>query len=207
MKTKVNNFTTVHFLWFVSEKKHVMKNILFILSSVLLFSCSADDAVVTSEEVTLFVNHYKTTSVLNGTSLLIQEDAAIGTSDFEKTPFIEGFSFEPGFTYTLTATKIITENAGTNATMTSYELISVVDQTQVAPEVTFSVPLARFVNGLGYVSWLVGNQQTGFVLSNEININCGSLCPSLETVHANGEIATGVFVHGEEGTYVLQELF
>lgn len=184
-----------------------MKTIGILLLTVLLFSCSADDAQVTSEEVTLFVNHYKTTSVVNGTSLLIQENAAIGTTEFQKTPSINGFTFEPGFTYTLNAKKTITENAGTNATTTSYELISIEDQNEVDPAATFTVPLARFVNGLGYVSWLVGNQQTGFVLSNEITIDCGTLCPSLESVHANQEIATGVFIHGEEGIYQLQELY
>ena len=51
-----------------------MKKLLFFLTIALIFSCSADDGSVTQEEVTLLINHYKTTAILSlDTVFLVQE--------------------------------------------------------------------------------------------------------------------------------------
>ena len=185
-----------------------MKKILLFCTAALLVACSAsDDTSVQTEEVLLFVNHYKTTSVLHGTTLVIQENDAIGSDTFSGTPFIEDFNFEPGFTYTLSAEKVTIENAGTDASTIQYKLIEVVDKTRVAEQTTFDIPLARFVNGVGYVSFVLGNTNTGFILSREIEIDCRELCGQLGSVLPNEEIATGTFVHGADGSYALRELY
>ncbi|WP_432409955.1 DUF4377 domain-containing protein [Rasiella sp. SM2506] len=184
-----------------------MKKILLICTTALLFACSKDDASITNEEVALFVNHYKTTSVVSGTQLLIQENDAIGSDTFQGTAFIKNFKFEPGFTYNITAKKVITENAGTDAATISYELVSIDDQTQVSPQATFEIPIARFINGVGYVSFVRGTSTLGFILSQEITVACQNLCSQLEQVTPNQEAATGTFTHGPEGTYVLQGLY
>ncbi len=185
-----------------------MKKILLICTTALIFfACSKDDTLVINEEVILFVNHYKTTSVLSGTQLLIQENDAIGSDTFQGIAFIKGFKFEPGFTYNVSAKKIITENAGTDAATVSYELVSINDQTQVSPQATFEIPVARFVNGVGYISFVRGTSSLGFILSQEITIECQNLCSQLEQITPNLEVATGTFTHGPEGTYVLQDLY
>ena len=184
-----------------------MKKILLICAAALLFACSADDEQITNEEVTLFVNHYKTTSVLNGTQFLIQENTAMGGDSFEGAASIKNFDFEPGFTYTITAKKTSTENAGTDAATVSYEFVSENEKTQVSPQATFEIPVARFVNGVGYVSFVRGTSTNGFILSQEIAIECQNLCAQLENVTPNQEAATGTFTHGPDGTYVLQSLY
>jgi hypothetical protein len=183
-----------------------MKKLLFLLVSISILSCSADDATVVEEEVTLFVDHYKTTSILNPTSLLIQEDVAIGTDDFEITPSIKEFTFIPGQTATLTARKITTKNAGTDATTVHYELISLQDQEQVAPGETFQVPLTKYINGIGYVSWVAGNSISGFSIASEIDIDCGFFCDELDSRLRIEDIITGTFIHGEDGSYILEGL-
>ncbi len=184
-----------------------MKKILFLCATALLLACSADDASVTSDEVALFVNHYKTTSVLNGTQFLIQENDAIGSDTFQGNAFIKNFEFEPGFTYHLTARKITTENAGTDAATVSYELVSVQEKNPVAPQTTFEIPVSRFVNGLGYFSFVRGTSEIGYTLSQEIEIECQNLCPQLQSITLHQELATGTFTHGTDGMYVLQGLY
>lgn len=180
---------------------------LLFFAVAILAACSADDASVTNEEVTLFVNHYKTTSVLTGTQLLIQEAGAIGSATFEGTAFIRGFNFEQGFTYNIIAKKVTTENAGTNAAKISYELVSVAEKKQVSPQATFEIPVTQFVNGIGYVSFIKGTASNGFMLSQEIAIDCRNQCSQLENLVPNQEIATATFTHGTDGTYVLQNLY
>jgi hypothetical protein len=184
-----------------------MKKILLFCTTVLLFACSSDDASNINEEVTLFVNHYKTTSVLHGTQFIIQENDAIGSDTFEGTALITNLDFEPGFEYRLTVKKTIIQNSGTDAATVSYELVSVNEKTQASAQATFEIPVARFVNGLGYVSFVRGTSTNGFVLSQEIAINCQNLCSQLESLTPNQEAATGTFTHGPDGTYVLQELY
>ncbi len=184
-----------------------MKKILLFCTTALLLACSADDASITNEEVSLFVNHYKTTSVLNGTQFIIQENEAIGGDIFMGTPFIKNFEFEPGFEYRITATKTRTENAGTDAATVSYELVSVNEKNQVFPEASFEIPIATFVNGIGYVSFINGTAANGFELGQEILIECQNFCTQLERLIPNREVATGTFSHGPDGTYVLQELY
>ncbi|RDK84788.1 hypothetical protein [Marinirhabdus gelatinilytica] len=184
-----------------------MKKIVILLTSFLLLACSADDASVTNEEVTLFVNHYKTTSVLNGTQFLIQENGAIGSDTFQGTAFISNFDFEPGFTYTVSAEKITTKNAGTDATTVSYKVISVNQKEPVSPQTSFEVPIARFVNGVGYVSFVQDVSTNTFFLSGQIEFDCNTLCSNIRAAIQNQEPITGSFTHGVEGTYILQALY
>ena len=77
----------------------------------------------------------------------------------------------------------------------------------MSPQTTFEVPLTRFINGVGYVSFIVGSETLGFVLGNRISVDCNNLCAQLETVLGARDIATGTFTHGTDGTYVLQTLY
>jgi hypothetical protein len=184
----------------------MMKNILLIAAAILLIACSADDGSVTTQEVSLVINHYKTTSVLNGTAFLIQEDEEIGGATFKATPIIRNLNYEPGFTYEVTAEKTFTENPGTDATTVSYEVRQLIEKEPVPPEVSFTLPLGEFVNGAGYVRLAQGFNGT-FYLGGEIPLNCQSFCQELAIAFNNEEQVSGTFTHGEDGTYVLEELY
>lgn len=185
-----------------------MKKFAFLLAIPLLFACTANDDSVVQEEVDLIVNHFKSTAVLELTTvLLIQEQTQNRSGEFTATRGIRGFDFQPGFIYDLTVVKTTTKNPGTEFRTVSYELVSENSRTQVPKDQQFSVPLAQNFTGVGYSSWITGNLEFGFYITGEIPINCALLCPQLDAVEPNQAEATGVFVHGDEGEYVLIDLY
>ena len=180
-----------------------MKKLLVLCTAVLL-SCSADDESVTQEEVNLLIDHYKTTSLFYGTALIAYEN---GSSMANQIPAIAGFEFEQRNLYNLTASKNTVKNSGTNATTVNYELISIVAQDSVPFSTRFAMPLAKFVNGVGYVKYVVGNAETGYIISNEITMDCTHFCSELYSRLSIEDNITGEFEHGPEGTYVLMALY
>jgi len=184
------------------------KLFLLVFSAVLLLSCSSDDGSVTQEEVTLFVNHFKTTSFTSlDTVFLIQEDEAIGSDYYRDAFTISGFDFEPGFTYKINVTKTTRQNPGVDFENVTYQFLSLIDKETVPGNETFTVPLGRIFNVSGYVTWLVGNSTFGFSILNQIEIDCSALCSDLEAVLINFQEANGVFQHGDNGEYVLVDLY
>lgn len=181
-----------------------MRKLLFLFLSTLLLSCSADEGSITETEVDLTIDHYKTTSLLNGTALVASE---IGSDQKFEVPFISGFEFQPGFQYSITATRTTTINDGAATGTDSYRLISVRSQDTIPPNTRFTVPLAEFVNGFGYVKFVVGNAELGYTLSNEISLDCTSFCGQLYSMLSIEDPITGEFEHGPDGTYVLTALY
>ena len=172
----------------------------------LLFSCSSDDASITSVEKVIFVEHYKTTSLLNGTAFVIFENGAPGNSDLRIRAQIDGFNFEPGYTYLINTNKIVTKNAGTNATTVRYEFLNELTKEPAENGAKFRVPLIEFVNGQGTVSFLRRKQDSTFVISNEITVNCEFVCSELHSAFEANTPIVGVFMHGDSGNYILSEL-
>jgi hypothetical protein len=183
-----------------------MKKVFFLLMAILLISCSANDESVTSEEVELFVDHYKTTSILNGTAFVIYENGTPENNDNKIYGQIDRFNFEPGFTYQITATKTITKNAGTNAKTVRYDLISINQKEPARPDARFRIPLIQFVNGRGMATFIRRQADSTFILSNEIPFNCNYFCINLDRAIQYENAIAGTFVHGPEGTYILKEL-
>jgi len=181
-----------------------MKKLLFLGVTALLLSCSANDESVTETEVNLLLDHYRTTSLLYGTAFLATENGAL--QHFE-LPGIEGFDFQPGFNYSVATTRKTIKNSGTNATSSSYRLIAIQSQDTIPPNTRFTVPLAKFVNGIGYVKWVVGNAELGYQLSHEIDIDCTSFCGELFSLLSIEDNITGEFEHGPNGTYILRALY
>lgn len=182
-----------------------MKKLLFLCLVGLLLSCSSDDQSTTTEtEVNLSIEHYKTTSLLHGTAFVVSENGA------EKKfgiPFITSFDFQPGFRYQARATRRTVVNDATSKGIDTYHLISIQSQDTIPPNTTFRVPLGQFVNGFGYVKWVVGNVDTGYVLSNEIPIDCEQFCIELANILAIEDNVTGEFAHGPNGSYILRALY
>jgi len=181
-----------------------MKKLLYFGIIALLFACSADDQTITETQVNLVIDHYKTTSVLYGTALVATEE---GVESRFKIPFISSFEFQPGNTYKVTATRRTVQNDGAATATDSYRLISVQTQDTIPPNTRFTVPLAKFVNGYGYVKFVVGNAELGYVLSNEIPLDCASFCGELQSLLVIEDPVTGEFEHGPDGNYVLKALY
>lgn len=170
-----------------------------------LLSCSSDDkSTITEIEVNLLIDHYKTTSLLHGTAFVVSEN---GEERLIEIPFISSFDFQPGFRYEARATRRTVVNDGTSKGTDTYHLISIQSQDTIPPNTTFTVPLAQFVNGYGYVKWVVGSADTGYVLSNEIPIDCEQFCTELTSVFAIEDNVTGEFEHGPDGSYILRALY
>lgn len=187
-----------------------MKKVLLIFTALLLVSCSNDDGDQTSQTVQLYVNHFKTVAVAAPTlTLLVQEEAQRGSDTYLEVDYISGFQFESGFEYNLEVKKTTTRNPGTEFSTTNYSLISVMSKTPVSNDVEFSIILARLYNYAGYVNTVDGNSQAGFTLLSQIPIDCSGLCGPLGSIQRaeNAQQTTGVFTHGEDGTYVLRQLY
>ena len=191
-------------MWPNSEK-NMKKLVLFVLAAIVL-SCSKSDSTITSEEVNLFIDHYKTTSILNGTALVVQEGDAIGSSNYSTLGHIRGFDFVPGFTYHVTVIKTTIENDGTDGKTVSYELVSIDNVGEITQDETFSIPLGVFVNGRGFVPFVVRIAESSFILSGEIIVDCRAFCDELELSTAMEQQTVGVFKHDIEGGYILLDL-
>ena len=183
-----------------------MKTIRLFLLLPLLMACSSDDANVSTSQVSLFVDHFKTTSILSGTALVVQENDAIGTSQYAKISGIVGFDFEPGYTYRLRANKSLKKNAGTSAVIATYSLIGIDAKVRVGTKSDFRVPLSTFVNGQGYVTFLRRRQDSTFILGNEIVLDCDFLCADLNAAFETRQLMTATFYHGEDDSYIMTEL-
>jgi len=183
-----------------------MKKVISLLTVMLLFACSENDESVTSQQVELFVEHYKTTSIINGTAFVIFENTVPGNREDKIYGQINRFNFEPGYTYQLTANKTITENAGTNAKTVRYDLVSINNKEAVSPDAEFRIPLIRFVNGRGIATFIRRQADSTFILSNEIPFNCNYFCVDLDRAIEQENAITGTFVHGPDGSYIMKEL-
>ena len=182
-----------------------MKKLLFLCLVGLLLSCSSDDKSTTTEtEVNLSIDHYKTTSLFHGTAFVATENGQEGRFEI---PFITSFDFQPGFRYQARAIRRTVVNDGASEGIDSYRLLSIQSQDTIPPNTTFTVPLGKFVNGFGYVKWVVGNVDTGYVLSNEIPIDCERFCIELANILAIEDNVTGEFAHGPNGSYILLALY
>lgn len=183
-----------------------MKKIYLISIVALLFACSADDTLITTEEVNLYVEHYKTTSVLNGTAYIIYENGSPENNTHKGYAQIDNFDFQPGFIYRLTAIKTITKNDGTSSSTVRYRVQDVNSREAVRPDAKFRIPLIQFVNGRGMATFIGRRADSTFVLSNEIPFNCNYFCVDLDRAIEQENAVSGTFVHGPDGTYILMEL-
>lgn len=183
-----------------------MKNATLLLVSALIFACSATDENITSEEVDLAVDHYKTTSAYNGTAFVIYENGSLGDENARVYGQIENFNFEPGYTYSLRATKTPTENAGTNTKTIRYKATSVNSRQAVRPDAEFRIPMIKFINGRGMATFIRRQADSTFILGNEIPFNCNYFCTDLDRAIEQKNEVTGIFKHGPDGSYLLMSL-
>jgi len=183
-----------------------MKNAILLLVAALIFSCSATDESITTEEVNLAVDHYKTISAYNGTAFVIYENGSLGDENARVYGLIDHFNFEPGYTYSLSANKTTIENAGTNAKTIRFTVNSVDSRQAVRPDAEFRIPMIKFINGRGMATFIRRQADSTFILGNEIPFNCNYFCPDLDRAIEQRNEITGIFKHGPEGSYQLMSV-
>jgi hypothetical protein len=178
----------------------------FLLIIGLLMSCTADDATTEVSTVELFVDHYQTTNALSGLTYVVQEGQQIGTDQFSSLNNIDGFNFEPGFISRIIATKTVVQNAGTEGRTATYELNQLVSKEPVAPGTRFMIPISTVTPGGETLIFLQKRPDGNFYLSGEILIECRSFCGNLNAVIDEQLLADGIFSHGPDGRYILENL-
>ena len=108
-----------------------MKKLMFV--SVLLIVVSCGPQIVDTNRVNMMVNSYTVSCVgeAEGTCLLVQEGNMIGTENWEYFYYvdsIEGFTYEPGYVYSLIVKKTEIENPPADGSSIRYELVRVVSK-------------------------------------------------------------------------------
>ncbi len=197
-----------------------MKNTSFLLFYVLctLSSCyynkDGDDGPVISIS-NLRVNHYQNTTISSsftigdpGVEITVQEGSDIGSDrEFQAYPYpIEGFEFQQGLIQDIKVKVTDLENPRADGSSTIATVIEFISKTSVSPETTFNIRLTQKENTDTFVNWVHNDTSTFSIINSTISIDCNSLCNELVTKIENQEQVTGVFTHGEENTYILQEL-
>jgi len=185
-------------------KTIIMKNIILIITLILLTSCSNDNDSV---DVTLKVNHYKQTAIgVDKTLVLqIQENNNIGSDNWTFLHNeIEGFNYELGNVYEISAKKETISNPTTDGSSVKYVLIDIISKISVENGTTFELNLKN--NLLNPPEYVYGNTQEGFTLLNEIKIDCNAACNELTSALTNENNLNGIFSHVNSETIKLESL-
>lgn len=182
-----------------------MKNLLLLITSLLLISCSNDNS---TQKTRLLVNHYKQTTIgVDKTLLLVvQENENVGSETWTYLfDAIEGFDYEFGYVYELDVQKQTISNPPADGSSIQYELIEVISKTQVQNEVTFDLTI-KSVSMISPPDFVLGDSESGYTLLNEINIDCDTLCDQLSEALANEDEVKGTFTHLDPSTIKLNRL-
>ncbi len=198
-----------------------MRTLLFIVSVILLSfsSCYIPNGDDGDDRPVLFigdlrVNHYKSTAIFYsfdtnlGVEITVQEGSDIGSDrKFNSYPYpIENFEFEQGFIQDLKVQVMSIENPLADGSSIVATVLEVVSKTAVPPETTFTIQLTTNNRNGDFTNWITNDAGNFSIINSNIIINCGNLCDELVAKIENKEQLTGVFIHGEENIYVLQEI-
>ncbi|MFV0506638.1 MAG: DUF4377 domain-containing protein [Bacteroidales bacterium] len=155
-----------------------------------------------SQTVDMRINHYYDTGVGMGPMLvmLVQQDDEIGTDKWSKFfSKIEGFNYEQGHIYDITAKIEKLENPPADASSLKYILKEVKSVKKAEPGETFDISLK--INNLSFVKGAPEYKLVGL-----IDIDCNNLCKELgEGLKGDGEL-TGTFIHLEDNKIQLTGL-
>ncbi|MBW1295560.1 DUF4377 domain-containing protein [Aquimarina litoralis] len=184
---------------------------LILILLLLIISCNDDDDVI--EITSIRVNHYLDTGFITffgnlGVINTIQEGNQIGQEEFLNSySEIQGFEYELGFIHDLLVKKIQISDPPQDGSSIKLELLEVLSKQAAPLDTEFKIQLTLNTNEDTFLNWVIVDQENNFSLINSsISIECGSLCLELLTRINNQEQITGVFTHGENNTYILQNI-
>ncbi len=174
-------------------------------SFFLIFLCfmSCEKKIFWNNKTTYRVNHYRQTCVGVGPRLcyLVQEEDNLTVDwSFFYSGF-QGFTYEWGYVYDLKIRRRERISTPADASKYIYKLVEVIDRQKADPDEEFEI---NIVNHMDH--YVFGDTIEGFVLFDDIEIDCGNLCQDLSIMLDTAESLSGVFKHKDAETIELVEL-
>ncbi|MGJ8685110.1 MAG: DUF4377 domain-containing protein [Nonlabens sp.] len=172
-----------------------MKKIFLFTLIFTTISCSTDDS--TNSRI-IFNHHYETGFGFHPRLIfLTQEGSQLDTDDWSYFyDGIEGFTYEPGYIYDLSINKSPINNPLADQGSVKYRLNRIFSKVKVDDDITFQMKL-KF-DGFNFVE-----NNTGYTILNQIDINCNNLCNELDNRLLNQADVIGIFQHGADGSIEL----
>lgn len=164
----------------------------------LLWSCSDDD-ITSSRTTTMRINHYQNTAMALDPvlSLLVQYDDDIGTENWNNLyATIDGFDYVPGYMYDISVRIDQIGNPAADAGSYEYTLLEVIAAQEVPTETEFEIILK--LNDYVFIT-----TDSGYQVLNQIDIDCNTLCDTLDELLENQDIVVGTFKHSANNTIQL----
>jgi hypothetical protein len=188
-----------------------MKKLIYaaLASAIVLLSCESNEndpgIRQLADESTLVVSHYKRdmTGVGPMLGLIIQKGESIGTNDWQFFyDNIEGFDYEWGYVYKLQVAYEEIPNPPADGSSIKTKLVKVISKEKVSDHATFKIRLA-YDDG-GYFTFVSGDLSSGLRMSDEVSLDCGSLCAQLAAHLAAKRPLIGEFVHEANGIRLVE---
>ncbi len=183
------------------------KKIFPFLLLILTFS-SCLEPLVKEENITIQHSPVIKNNEVNNPTLWIKVQFSHQTEkdEWSEIPVdaIEGFDYELGYQHELRIRKEEVHEPSMARPYIKYTLLSEISKERVSNNTSFSLPIKSLeFNPSELVS---GDTFTGFILLNEIPIECTTLCDEMEEeIESNNEV-TGVFRHNFDGSIKLISL-
>ncbi|WP_179336542.1 DUF4377 domain-containing protein [Winogradskyella ludwigii] len=177
------------------------KHLLLLMAIGILCACSNDD-VTFSEITTMRINHYQNTAIALEPvlTLLVQYDDNIGTNSWNNFyATIEGFNYVPGHIYDLSVRVDQFGNPAADDGSFKNTLLEVISVQDVPAETEFELNLK--LNDNVFIT-----TDSGYQLLNQIDIDCNTLCDTLDLLLENQDIIVGTFKHLDNDSIQLIEL-
>ena len=177
------------------------KHLLLLMTFGLLCACSDDD-VTFSETTTMRINHYKNTAIALEPvlTLLVQNGDNIETeswNNFYST--IEGFDYVPGYIYDLSVRIDQFGNPAADDGSFKYTLLEIIAKQEVPAETEFDI-------NLKFNDYVFMTTDSGYQILNQIDIDCNTLCDTLDAQLENQDIVVGTFTRLSTNEIKLIEL-
>ncbi len=177
------------------------KHLLLLMTFGLLCTCSDDD-VTFSETTTMRINHYKNTAIALEPvlTLLVQNGDNIETeswNNFYST--IEGFDYVPGYIYDLSVRIDQFGNPAADDGSFKYTLLEIIAKQEVPAETEFDI-------NLKFNDYVFMTTDSGYQILNQIDIDCNTLCDTLDAQLENQDIVVGTFTRLSTNEIKLIEL-
>ncbi|UCS93028.1 DUF4377 domain-containing protein [Echinicola marina] len=174
----------------------------------LLFSSCMDETPIKEENIN--VQHFpivQNNEADNPTLWLrVQFSDQIAKDEWTAIPMdaIIGFDYELGYNYELKIRKEEALNSTTGLHFIKYTFISENEKTPVAAGTTFELPLKS--TDFNPSNLVLGNEEVGYNLLGEIDIECSTLCDDLSLDLETNANVNGVFRHIDDNTIKLIQL-
>ena len=178
-------------------------NIYYLFIVMIIGGCSLDgnESRKESETVNMRIDHFRGvgTGMFPKLVYRIQEEEEIGKENWNNMySSIKGFTYDKGFVYDLKVRKISIQDPPQDASSIRYELLEMISKTAVAADTEFSIDLKWVFDDDNDLLFVAGDSETGYIILDQLTIDCSDLCDDLATKLAQPIKVSGVFQHESE---------